>query len=282
MVKHKNCSDFALFPCKSNEKIPATSHGYYDAKVNFDIKKHRAQGYNIALACAKSNLIVLDCDVDEAKGYNGLETLQQLEAQLGILPKTLTQSTPRGGRHYIFSANGICNPIGKMGSDIDVKYNGYILIEPSSIDGKPYKFIDGINEDGDVTISELPQRWIDYINKPNSNKKGNLTKRNLAKTVIDGNFKKMYDNCAFIKHCVDCATTLDEPSWHLFACVLTSLSNGEEIFDYYSQPYPDYDPILTKKKFQNAKKYYATCKNISRNFGGCNSCEYRKEVNNEK
>lgn len=280
MVKFKKHCDFALFPCKNNEKIPATSHGYYDAEFNFDIEKHYAQGFNIALACAKSNLIVLDCDVDDTKDYNGHETLQQLETQLGELPKTLTQSTPRGGRHYIFSAKGICNPIGKIGKDIDVKYNGYILIEPSSINSKPYKFIDGINKDGDVAISELPQSWIDYINKPNSNKKENLTTRNYSKTVIDGDFKKMYESCAFIRHCVDCASTLDEPTWHLFACVLSFLSNGEELFDYYSRPYPDYDPILTKKKFQNASKYNVNCNKISSIFADCARCNQRKDNNN--
>ena len=281
MVEFKKHCDFALFPCKNNEKIPATSHGYYDAKFNFDIKKHYAQGYNIALACAKSNLIVLDCDVDESKGYNGLETLQQLEVQLGKLPKTLTQSTPRGGRHYIFSANCVCDPIGKIGKDIDVKYNGYILIEPSSINGKSYKLIDGISENGNMAISELPQSWINYINKPNSIKKSNPAKQNYEKAVIDVDFQKMYDNCAFIRHCVDYASKLDEPSWHLFACILSSLSNGEKLFDYYSRPYPDYNPFLTKKKFQNAKKYYATCNNISSIFSDCEKCKYRKEKTNE-
>lgn len=63
----------------------------------------------------------------------------------------------------------------------------------------------------------------------------------------------MYEKCAFIKHCVDNAETLAEPLWHLFSCVLNSFSNGEELFDYYSRPHPDYNTQATKEKFKNAK-----------------------------
>ena len=236
----------------------------------------------MAIACKLSGILVLDLDVDLERGLNGIETIQLLEQKLGKLPLTLTQRTPRGGMHLIFSDEGIVQPIGKIEKDCDVKWNGYILCEPSSINGKTYKFTNGIDEKGNITIAKLPQAWLNYLNKTRQNTiiLQNSRKKCYQRRIIDGDFKKMYDNFRFIKYCVDCASKLDEPSWHLFACVLSSLSNGEELFDYYSRPYPDYDQILTKKKFQNAKKY-ATCKNISCIFADCARCKYRKGKTNE-
>ena len=88
--------------------------------MDFDVKSYLEKGYNIGLACCQSGLIVLDADVDESRGLNGLKTIREFEMQLGTLPKTLTVQTPRDGRHFIFSSRGIDNPVGKIGKDIDV------------------------------------------------------------------------------------------------------------------------------------------------------------------
>lgn len=282
MAKILNLSELLLFQCKPNSKIPATSNGFKNAKINFDIKSCVANGFNVGLACEMSNIIVLDCDVDEARGLNGLKTLENLEKELGKLPNTLIQTTPRGGKHYFFSNKGITNPIGKICKDIDVKYNGYILIEPSKINSKAYKFIDGIDKNGEFIIADLPEKWVEFLNKPahyihksllSEAKESNQHQRE----IIDGDFQKMYERCAFIKHCVDNAETLSEPLWHLFACTMNSFSNGEELFDYYSQPHPDYNKTAVKTKFQNAAKYNVNCNTISGHFEDCAKCQYRKE-----
>ena len=51
------------------------------------------------------------------------------------------------------------------------------MIAPSSINGRQYEIIDGIDENGNFIIAELPQAWLAYINKdapapPISAKKG--------------------------------------------------------------------------------------------------------------
>lgn len=92
----QNWQHFATFACRGNSKIPATRSGFKDAQFGQDVIALLANGYNAAMACEKSGVIVIDCDVDEAKGYNGLKKLKSLEAQLGALPATLTQATPRG------------------------------------------------------------------------------------------------------------------------------------------------------------------------------------------
>ena len=283
-MKKTKLNELSLIPCVPNTKIPATKNGFWDGKFNFNVDEYSKKGFNIGLAWILSSIIVIDCDVDEERGLNGLKSLEELENKLGKLPKTLTQSTPRGGRHYFFTNVGTINPIGKIGNDIDIKYRGHVLIEPSKIDGKPYKFIDGVNENGDFTIAHLPEPWLEFLNKPMQNTSGCVPTLTLRmpgtcnqRKPIEGDFWKMYQGCLFIKHCVDNATTLEEPLWHLFACVLNHFSNGEELFINYSQNYPDYNLLATKKKFQNASKYNVNCNTISGYFADCTKCPHNKE-----
>jgi hypothetical protein len=263
--------EFATFPCKANSKQPATRNGYKDARKGVNISDWTQRGLNVGIACDLSGIFVLDCDYDPDRGLNGVETLRNIEVELGALPQTLTQCTPRGGRHYIFSNEGIINPRGKIGCDIDCKYHGYILAYPSQIDGRQYTFVDETAE-----IAALPKTWLDYINKI-SLLRGfapNTTGKSPEREIFDGDFQKMFTQCQFIRHCVEAADILNEPEWHLFACVLNSLSNGEELFDYYSQPHSDYDRVSTQKKFQNAKKYNVTCDTICSVFEGCKQCNH--------
>ena len=274
----KNIKECYLILLLLNSKIPCTQHGQHDAIQGLDVSKAQ-EHHNIGLVANKSQLIVLDCDVDTQRNLNGIETLKKLESELGELPKTLTQLTPRGGKHFIFNDKGIINPIGKIGKDVDVKYRGYIVISPSKINGKEYKFIDGVNENEDWEISDLPEKWINYLNKESKSeiKKTEYNGKQYSRKLIDGDFQKIYNACSFIRYCVEQAAELDELSWFYFASVLNSLSNGKELFDLYSRPYPKYDKQETLKKFNNAEKYNVNCNTISKCFSGCSSCKYRNK-----
>ena len=37
--------DFAIFPCKANDKKPATQHGFLDAKTGQDVMKFESINY---------------------------------------------------------------------------------------------------------------------------------------------------------------------------------------------------------------------------------------------
>ena len=265
MARILQASALALFPCKPNTKIKKKKNGFKDAKMDFDAKSYLEKGYNIGLACSQSGLIVLDADVDEKRGLNGLATIKEFETQLGTLPKTLTVQTPRNGKHFIFSSRGIDNPVGKIGKDIDVKFNGYVIFPPSKIDGKSYKIVDGIDENGDFIIADLPEKWIEYINKcPQVNKTyQDDNKSSNQKECADDKFENMFNECPFIRQCVENAVSLSEPEWFNFAACLNHLENGEELFDRYSKPHPGYDKDLVKKKYQNASNYNVSCNAIS-------------------
>jgi hypothetical protein len=54
------------------------------------------------------------------------------------IPATFEQSTPRGGRHYVFKDPGDVD-YANYPPGVELKHKGYILLEPSRVDGKPYR-----------------------------------------------------------------------------------------------------------------------------------------------
>lgn len=267
--------ELAFFKVKPNDKKPASLNGFHDAKVGFDVAGTLAQGYNVGFAMEPNGLIAIDMDEDFEKGYEGIKVIQELEKELGALPPTYTQKTPRGGLHKVFLAKGLENkPTGKITPAVDVKYFGYLLFHGSCVKGKYYQAIDGVTSDGKLIFSELPTTWLNYIASSSKlNKSDKNSSFNDYKPVsIEGDFKQMYDNCPFVKGCVDSSSKLKEPEWHMFARLLNNFSNGEELFDMYSKNHQDYSQTATKKKFLYAKKYPADCRLISEVSEACKNC----------
>ena len=277
-VPYENWRNFATFPCKGNSKIPATRNGFKDARFGQDVTAMLNAGYNIAMYNKAAESVTIDCDFDEMKGYNGIKALEQLETTLGKLPRTLTQKTPRGGRHYIFSDKGITNPIGKIGKDIDIKYNGYIMIAPSVINGRQYQIIDGIDENGNFIIADLPQAWLDYINKDAKSTKATAYKStnfSERKVYANINIERMFNNCAFLRFCRDNAEDLPEPMWHSMITVLAQIKDSDELIHRLSEPYYGYSYDETQKKIDYARQFghSQSCKYLSANYPEvCKDC----------
>ena len=272
-----NWSDYAVFPCKPNTKIPATQNGFKDAKFGQDVQQIIAQGYNVGVALATSGLIAVDLDY-HCENATPEEDLKNLEAELGSkLPRTLTQSTASGkGKHLIFSAKGITNPIGRIGKFIDVKHNGYIMIAPSVFNGRQYQIIDGVDENGNFIIAELPQAWLDYINKntASSQKISQKTEKTFYENI---DTEKMFSNCAFLSYCKENADCLSEPEWFTMISILAPIRDADGLIHTLSEPYPRYSFEETQKKIENARKFghSQTCAYISAEFSEiCANCKY--------
>lgn len=283
MVKtnhYENWRQFATFPCKGNSKIPMTRNGFKDAQFGQNVQAMFNSGFNPALACKMSGIIVIDVDYHD-ENSTAMEDLQKLEDELGVkLPKTLTQATASGkGRHFIFSDKGIVNPKGKIGKFCDIKSNGYIMIAPSSINGCQYEIIDGIDENGNFIIAELPQKWLNYINKdmpttPTSAQKGEF--KEVARKVYKNiDVEKMFNNCAFLRYCRDNADCLTEPEWFSMVSVLAQIEDSDELIHELSEPYPKYSYAETQKKIENARAFghSQNCAYLSANYPTiCKNC----------
>ena len=275
--------DLELFKVIPNGKRPAVKGGFYSAKKNFDVVRAYMHGFNVGFRM-EPMFIAIDMDEDDTKGYHGIQVIDELEKKLGQLPQTYTQETPRGGIHKIYLASGFTNkPIGKITPAVDIKYSGFVLFQGSQINGKYYKAIDGCLENGKLYFSSLPDSWIKYIESSTSSKKSNEKIANVYRpVVIEGNFKQMYDNCLFVKRCVDCSSTISELEWHLFARLLNHFDKGEELYINYSRNHADFDLEKCRQKFQYAKKYPVNCRLISKDSDACQKCNnLYKEIRHE-
>lgn len=148
------------FPILPNSKKPATGNGFHDAATDTaDIerlfKNHRG---NIGIN-PDETIFVLDVDTKHGDGYAALE---QLQAQLGKLPKTLRAKTPSGGMHLYFRkpADAIVpNAANVLAPNIDFRTSkGYVVAAPSIIEGNAYEFADA-----DAPIADAPQAWLDAL-----------------------------------------------------------------------------------------------------------------------
>lgn len=89
--------------------------------------KHPGAGIGIALA--QSGLVAVD--VDPRNG--GTDTFEQLQAEHGSLRSEVMAYTGGGGEHHVFlvpHGHQISLP-GTLGPGVDLKANGYIVVEPS-------------------------------------------------------------------------------------------------------------------------------------------------------
>lgn len=80
----------------------------------------------IGLHLKKSNLMAVDID----PRHGGDLTIEQIESKHGAITSDVVQQTQGGGWHRVFSYNGL-DDLKDLGGGVDIKHNGYIVLEPS-------------------------------------------------------------------------------------------------------------------------------------------------------
>jgi hypothetical protein len=124
-----------VFPLADGGKVPrAGSNGLLDATRDPEQIKRWWAAHpraNIGVNCGKSGVGV--CDVDPRHG--GDASFETLRHDLGKATfDTITQTTPSGGTHYVYDANGaiIRNTESKIAPGIDTRGDGgYFVAAPS-------------------------------------------------------------------------------------------------------------------------------------------------------
>ena len=134
-----------IFPVKAGTKEPAIKDWASEATDNpLQIEAWHIQfaGCSWAVACKPSGLGIVDVDPP----IRGREALFAFELEHEQLPATREHRPARGGRHLIYSdpEHTLKNTASKLGPKLDTRgggdseSGGYILIPPSTFDGKPY------------------------------------------------------------------------------------------------------------------------------------------------
>ncbi len=144
--------------CKSPGKHPLARNGLDDASAEPEVIRDWFSAWpdaNIGVACGNSGFVAVD--VDPRNG--GDMTLQELLDEHGELPSTIVQLTGGDGLHYLFHQEVAASLPGKLGAGIDLKSNGYIVVEPSQhVSGRTYQWADGKMPDPSE-IAALPA-WM--------------------------------------------------------------------------------------------------------------------------
>lgn len=137
-LKYATKYKWAVFPVSQKTKKPLTPHGCKDAKkdpgaIRAWWKRYPDASIGIATGSA-SNLLVIDEDVDEDKGLNGVHEMFLWERDNGELPETVRAITGRGGAHLYFHYSGkdLGNRAGVI-EGVDVRGEGGYIIAPPSI-----------------------------------------------------------------------------------------------------------------------------------------------------
>ena len=139
-------NNLKIFPVMENKKLPLIDVWQNECSCDFLQVLYwleNAKNCNIGLPANENDLFIIDIDMHDV---NGLESFQRLCNDLGIDNiDTLSQTTPSGGIHYIFKSDdelkNVLNSANcfKDYQGIDIRTRGYILVEPSVINGVPYK-----------------------------------------------------------------------------------------------------------------------------------------------
>ena len=139
-----------IFPVQENGKTPLIPKWQTECSSDYMQVLYwyeNAKGCNWGLPASENDLFIIDLDVHNE---NGVENFFRLTNDLGIIVKTLLQITPSGGMHLIFkSDNDLKNVPNSSNSfpncpGVDLRTKGYIVVEPSIINGNCYTFYNDV------------------------------------------------------------------------------------------------------------------------------------------
>jgi hypothetical protein len=153
-----------VFPLEPKTKRPLgqmVPRGMLDATVEPETIGawwRRAPDAGIGIALSQSGLVAID--VDPRNG--GTETFDQLQAEHGSLRSDVMAFTGGGGEHHVFvvPAGAHLRLPGTLGPGVDLKANGYIVVEPSiHPSGRAYGWEASSSPLDGVVPSPLPD-WL--------------------------------------------------------------------------------------------------------------------------
>ena len=142
-----------VFPVEENGKRPhkrLSKGGYKDATNNIQMIKvwwSICPNANIGLNLAGSGLVCIDADT--YKDDCNFEYFMQTHH----IPDTLTQTSASGGSHLIYKCGAEDTFPGTIGTAIDIKHKGYVLLSPSTFGGQNYVW------ENELEIAQAPQ-WL--------------------------------------------------------------------------------------------------------------------------
>lgn len=183
---------------------------------------------NIGMPMAANHLIGVD--IDPRNG--GYMTMEQIEAEHGPLISEVLQFTGGGGEHRIFSAPKDASFPGKLGAGIDLKHNGYLIVEPSNhASGGSYEF-----EASSSILDEAPSPLPDWVK--DLGRAQHVATPSIVRQFADSEI-------AEVKQALAVINSDDRDTWLQVGMALHASfgSVGFDLWDEWSQQSAKYDPV---------------------------------------
>lgn len=130
-----------VIPLKAGTKLPATRHGVGDATTDVDKVRRwwtKRPTCNIGISTVGMCVIDIDAPADEpGAGWSAWCALVNRHER--AWPATWEVSTPSGGAHLYFAADGVRNSASKVARAVDVRGDGgYVVAPPSTTQAGEY------------------------------------------------------------------------------------------------------------------------------------------------
>lgn len=169
---------WAVMPLATQDKVPAIKGGCRSASCDptqADAWWSVNPQHNVAVATGEvsGGLVVIDIDVDEERGEDGLSTLHRWEREHGELPETVTAVTGRGGLHLYYRANEPVACSVNKDAGVDVRAEGGYAVAPPSVhpNGRRYEWQDPPDERPVARADENVYGFIRSVQEERTKKK---------------------------------------------------------------------------------------------------------------
>lgn len=167
-----------VFPLAEKQKVPAVQGGCKAATLDLEQIElawdHRSN-MNIGIATG-NGIAVIDIDVDDSKGEDGMLTLRSWELQHGELPETVTAITGRGGYHMFYRIQEpvSCSTNSELG--IDIRGDGGYIVAPPSVhpNGSVYEWENDPTEYEIAWADDNVMAFIRHVQPHNAGSKGHF------------------------------------------------------------------------------------------------------------
>jgi len=187
---------------------------------------------NVAIFLAPTRWVAVD--IDPRNG--GYATIERIEADHGPLESDVLQYSGGGGEHRVFLAPADIGSLpGTLGKGIDLKHNGYIVVEPSNhISGRQYAW----EASSDPLEGAIPSPLPDWL-------------RNLSAAPFDASVPASVRPIT-TNEFADCLSALpsipsdERETWLQIGMALHSTGYEQAAFDawdQWSQSSSKYDPV---------------------------------------
>ena len=239
--------------CSSPAKHPIsdlTPHGMDNATTDAAIIHHwYAQMPEAGVACYLQGSGLVAIDIDPRNG--GLFTVEQLESAHGKLESDVMQYTQGGGTHLVYripAGMEVTLP-GKLGPGVDVKVNGYIVLDPTVGIKGAYDWEASSNPLEGAIPSPLP----DWIRDLGTLPTGPFSASVASRYVTEAQIEELRDALSVLP-------SDDRDTWVRFGLALSPLGqSGFDLWDDWSQKSSKYDPV-------DAIRVWRSCKPGAVNF----------------